>query len=252
MSSEAAPAAVERYGEEIRESYLERDDKLSFRVDDGNVEHRFFENGREDAVKQVIQNKAEHSRVVKYAMRDDGCTEYTRALVQGGAGQFSASFDGRSDGVKSIVFVLRGNCDLDVGADNAARLYREKLLHIAVKLDADVAQHKFLEAYQDNNDRSLRVVVPVGDLGGHKETVLFRNDQPHEDERYEAAKFLVMNAVRAVVDLERQLYITLYPFISGASNADMVVVQRDRMRQLATSLFSAFDEVTNAEFGVSK
>jgi hypothetical protein len=76
----AARANVEHYGDETRETYLNRGDHLSFRVDNGVNEHRFFENGRTDKVKQVLENRQEQTRVVRYSLRQDGCTELAREL----------------------------------------------------------------------------------------------------------------------------------------------------------------------------
>jgi Fe-S cluster assembly iron-binding protein IscA len=246
-ASPASPANVERYGDEIRETFLGRSDKLTFRVDDGAVEHRFFENGRVDHVKQLIENRKEGTREVIYSLRPDGCTRFlTRVVADSQTQAFTAEFDGRRDGVKSFHVVLRGGASLNVGTDSAVSVIREKMLHAAVKLDPNTAAGHFLELYQNQEAKELRVITQENDFTAKKVTVTFNNAVPTDDARYEPAKVHVMAALRTLVGLERELHLNMYPFAEGQTNDDMVVAHRERLYALSAALFSAFDEVSTA------
>lgn len=243
---QASLASVERYGDEVRESYLDRLDKLTFRVDDGNCEHRFFENGRVDSVKQVLENHSEHLRVVKYAMRSDGCIEYTRSIDKESRGQLLvATFDQRTDGITCISIALKAHQSLEIGCDSAQSLIREKSLFVAVKLNPDLAVGKFYELYQDQDRRELRITMREDDFG-KRQHQSFSNDVPTDDPRYEAAKIVVMGAVKTIVDLERELFVNLFPFVAGETNEQMIEKQKLRLYSLAGSLFTAFDEASLA------
>jgi hypothetical protein len=241
----AARANVEHYGDETRETYLNRGDHLSFRVDNGVNEHRFFENGRADRVKQVLENRQEQTRVVRYSLRQDGCTELARELDKGSnAATYKASFDGRPDGIKTICLALKASTSIDVGSDSASSLIREKMLHAAVQFDPEVAPGRFYEAYQDQLARTLRVTVQDDEFG-KRNTTLFHNDEATDDARYETAKVIVMRCVKLVVALERELYVNLFPFVADESNEDLVAKQRQRLYELSAHLFYAFDEVSS-------
>jgi hypothetical protein len=241
----AAPANVERYGDEVRETFLDRIDKLTFRVDDGGLEHRFFENGRPDKVKQILENRKLHTRQVLYSLRSDGCTEFTRERDQSsGAVVYRATFADRSDGVTAILLALRAGNELDVSVDSAVSLIREKMLHAAVRFNADVSLGRVAEAYQDQDARELRVTVR-DDAFGKKTNLTFSNDQPTEDPRYEAAKVAIMKGMKQVVALERELFVNVFPFVASDTTEDMIAKQRERLYALSNSLFAAFDEVSS-------
>lgn len=246
--SAANPANTERYGDELRETYLDRADKLAFRVDDGTVEHRFFENGRPDAVKQVIENRAVGSRVVRFGLRADNCTALSQTYDRPtSTAIYTAEFDGRKDGLRALHVALRSEQAIDVGTDSAASLIREKLRHAAVTFDPTVAVGRTLEVYQDHAARELRVITQENDYAAKKITHKFSNDVPSDDPRYEAGKISMVNAVRTLVDLERELFLNLLPFIPGESNEDRVCAQRARLYELSQRLFAAFDEVSSAQ-----
>jgi hypothetical protein len=241
---EGAPAAVEHYGEELRESYLDRADHLTFRVDNGDTEHLFFSNGRSDAVKQVLKERKAGSCTVSYGLRADHCTGFVSSMDPANkAMSYQVMFDGRPDGVKSVHVGLSAGQRIDVATDCAALLYREKVLHVGVKLDCETAPLQMLEAYQDVAARVLRVVYELDDFG-HRSTVNFSNDTSNDDERYDAAKLLVLDAIQHCLKVERELFVNFVPFAEGDDNAAMLAKSKERLYGLASSLFSAFDEIS--------
>ena len=241
---EGAPAAVEHYAGEVRESYLDRADGLTFRVDDSDTEHLFFGNGRADCVKQVLRERKIGKTTVSYGMRPDHCTTFVSTTDQASkAMSYVALFDGRDDGVISVHCTLSAGNRIDVANDCAAALYREKVIHVAVKMNAEVAPHGLLEAYQDVAARTLRVVYALDDFG-HRSSVTFSNDASCDDERYEAAKVLVMDAIQHALKMEREMFVNFVPFAEGDDNNKMLAKQKERLYGLASSLFAAFDEVS--------
>ena len=247
--SDAAPAAVETYGDERRESYLNRSDCLTFRVSDGTLEHRFFGNGRPDAVKEVVENAGAGSLDVVFGMRPDHCVKHLAGRdATTGVFTYETHFNGRTDGVKSLHIALRASTDaktaaIDVGADSATSLYREKIHHMAVKFDPDAAPHRLIEAYQDFAAGTLRIVAEADELG-HRATVTFNVAVPNDDDQYERARVIMMGLVQHLLVLKRDLYINLAPFVPGDDNHAMLAKQNARLVALSASLFSAFDEVS--------
>lgn len=240
---EAQPATVETYDGEIRETYLNREDRLTFRVDDGNVECRFFENGRSDAVKQVTEKRKEKQRVVMFSIRSDGCTSLSEQASQDSDSTlYEATFADRTDGIKSI-HLATVNRPIDIACESAQSLFRSNVRHVAIKFDPDVSSGKTMEVYQDVEARQLRIVAAADDFG-HRTSTTFSNDVPTSDERYTYSKMLIMSAIQRILLLERELFVHLMPHLAHQDNAALANAHCGRLQRLTETLFAAFDELS--------
>lgn len=240
-AKEPSPATIERYEGETRESFLDREDRLTFRVDDGNVECRFYGNGRVDSVKEVTENRKDRRLHVVFAQRSDHCVALTVSANQQGSGWlYDASFTDRDDGVKSIHLATKDRA-IDVTCDSSTTLIRHQLGHIAIKLDPEISEGKLLEVYQDTESRALRLVAQADDYG-HRTTTTFCNDVPTNDPRYEGGKVMIMNAIHRIVLIQRELFLNLMPYVPHQDNVGLAAAQKERLYQLAGSLFAAYDD----------
>lgn len=247
------PAIVERHGDEIRESYLDRDDRLSFRVDNGTVEHRFFSNGRPDSVKEVVEDRGAQKVHIKFGMRaKDGCVSLAFYPHTGSnSWVYDVFYSDRPnhDGLLSVSIATR-NGPLNVMKDSAGSVFRTNLAHIAVKQNPDVrAEFKKTtvqqpkEIYQDLLGRRMRLTVIDEKTYGDR-TLSFSNDEPTDDDRYTESKIQLLELLESLVDLQREIYVNLLPFEPNQTNADFRDAQKRRFKALSESLFAAVDEAT--------
>ena len=241
-----APAVVEQYGEQVRQSFLDREDKLHFRTQEGGNICRMYGPNRPDSVREV--EETECSRHIIFGQRPDDLVDYLQETVQDASGSqttvYTAKFSGPS--LKSGHIAMQPNQQFEPGCDTPVTIFREKALHVALKFDASSEETPFriVEVFQDQQQRLMRVVCLIDDLG-HKETLTFPNSEPNNDDRYSFAKESIANFIQLLVALERDLFINLPDFVPGESASATAAKQNERLHKLARSLFSSIDAYTS-------
>lgn len=239
---------TERYGRELRESFLDRPDGLHFYCRNTDGSCRLYTRGRPDGVREVHESAetvpaaltsratAPQPRVTAFVFTDrsDGLVRYERAFdLAAVAWHHRLSYVDRSDGVTALALSLRSGAAVDIGSDSAASVYQRKLRHAAVAYDdsdGSGAPHGFadvlLEVDADAGGTTPRMetlriaAVIAGSPLRTREQCVFRRGEPTDDPRFEVAKTAVHSAVRTLVALERQLYVALPPFEAATGGSD--------------------------------
>ena len=249
-SKDGNPAVVETYGEQVRQSFLDRPDKLHFRIQDTDEVLRLFGHGRGDNVREVEESRGK--RHIVFAERQDLLVDYTKqTLVESEVGNeesttecYTYKYSGKT--LKSTHISLRPNQCFDLGADTPAVIFRQKALHIALKFNETEAEenpHRMIEVLQDQNEHSMRIIVQKED-GYSKETLHFDNDTPNDSDVYLTAKQMIAQFIQQFVEVERELFLSLPEFVPGETDAEAVEKQRQRLQHLAKSLFTSIDDYT--------
>lgn len=236
---------MEKYENETRESFLDRADHLTFRIDDGTTQHSFFESGRPDKMREaIISHNNDVALTLLYQGRCDNCVRYSRSVTVQQCREYEAFFADHPNRLASVHMVLSSHQSIEVGSDSPTSVYRDKVLHIALKYTPQKAGD-FVEVYQDIAAHSLRVVVHQENLG--KKTVMFDNHTPTEDPLYESAKALVLQAVQQIVGLEREVYLNYFPTRGTETQEELVALQHQRLHDLSSSLFRSLDELSSPQ-----
>ena len=229
------PFAFELKGSERHETFVDRPDKLRLRIRqcDHSVEHRLYDEGRPDGVREVECRFAhEHglpncSRIAFRAGRYDSVVSFEKVfdavsgsirytvefsdepvcrsssfLSDAGSGEAGALAP-RSDGVVRVCLdALSDGTSLQFTTDGAVF----GINHVAVQLNPSQSNFELCEIYQDMTSRTLRL-ARLNELGTRSNLTLHRNFNVEDslDERYEPSRLLVMQLAKMVADLEREL-----------------------------------------------
>jgi hypothetical protein len=263
------PAVTERYGEQVRRSFLDRPDKLHFMTEEGDIIYRLFHHSeRKDGIHEAEQNRRTGESTIRFRDRPDGLIEYRKQVLRTQERkvevtpsdqpstalttpttttlhtlEFNSS---EPEGFKSLSIELRNGEQFNPATDTPPILYRSKALHIAIRYQPDGSPKasNLAEVLQDQEHRRLRIVSRDSN-GRPTEAVEYETNVANSDDLYEIGRLHVGVALQRFVQLERELYLNFPDYVPNETQTEAIEHQQSRLTCLAQALFGSIDNYTS-------
>ncbi len=262
------PAVTERYGEQVRRSFLDRPDKLHFMTEEVDVIYRLFHHAeRKDGIHESEQSRRTGESTIRFRDRQDGLIEYRKQVLrtqerkveaeptEGSASALTTATTTtlhtleynafEPEGFKSLSIELRNGEQFNPATDTPPILYRSKALHIAIRYHQDAPKAGNLaEVLQDQEHRRLKIVSRDSN-GRPTEAVEYETNVANSDDLYETGRLHVGVALQRFVQLERELFLNFPDYVPNETQTEAIEHQQSRLTCLAQALFGSIDNYTS-------